>query len=206
MPAPPPLQLLLATRRSSPSPSSAQALSLYFFFSPFFEVVSQTAQSFLPSYAAPPASGAEPAEWRDKSDQLARRLLRYALGIAAVAAVLAAAIAAVGTGLITNDAAVRLAVRPLALPLGISVLMAGFIGASEGVLLARRSIPFLASVYLTTVVMLPPALLSVKTRGGPVVLVWACFAAFQTFRATLFTARIWGPRFGGRWSPEDRAA
>jgi hypothetical protein len=87
---------------------------------------------------------------------------------------------------------VRSAVRPLALPLILAVLFAGPIGASEGVLIARRSFPFLATAYLATTALLPPALLMVKRRGGPVMLIWACFAAFQAFRASIFTWRVWG--------------
>ena len=164
--------------------------------------VMPTAQSFLPRYASPPA-GSDEAEWRAASDGFAATLLRYATALAAVSAVAIGLIATSGTALITNDETLRAAVRPLAAPLAASVLLTGFVGASEGVLLARREIPFLASVYLATSVLLPPALLAVKRRGGPVALVWTAFGVYQGFRAALFTARIWGPRLLRKTKEEE---
>lgn len=101
-----------------------------------------------------------------------------------------------GTGLLTNDAGVRAAVRPLALPLALATVLTGPVCASEGVLLARRQLGFLAAVYVSTIAVLPPVLLAIKQRGGPLVLVWATFALFQFFRAALFTSRIWGRQLG----------
>ena len=156
----------------------------------------QTAQSFLPAYSSPP-TGANKVEWREASEHLAARLLRYATYIAVGLAAVGGLMMTAGTSLVTTDVMVRSAVRPLALPLILAVLFAGPIGASEGVLIARRSFPFLATAYLATTALLPPALLMVKRRGGPVMLIWACFAAFQAFRASIFTWRVWGQRLIG---------
>jgi Na+-driven multidrug efflux pump len=170
------------------------ALSIFFFLTPFLEVLSQTAQAFVPQYAAPPPSVTDKRPWQKAGDALAARLLRYACAISAGAALFGGSMALIGTPLLTSDAAVREAVRPLAAPLAMGTLLCGPIGASEGVLLGRRQVGFLAGVYVATVALLTPALLAVKTRGGPVALVWTCFAAFQACRAALFSGYLWWPR------------
>ena len=230
-------------------------LTLFFFLTPFLEVISQTGQAFLPAFEPPrPAvtSGAEDhssdagedgidaaaaadatdaedadakdmgggggggdddassvvAVWREASDALATRLLRYALVVSSGCALVGAAIPLAGTGFLTNDAAVRLAVRPLALPLAASALLCGPIGAAEGILLARRQLKFLAGTYLATIALLPPALLAVKASPfGSVGLIWTCFAVFQLFRATAFSARVGSPpRAQSEWAPPRRRA
>ena len=216
-------------------------LSVFFFLTPFLEVISQTGQAYLPGYeppakqpdadadaaeapaASPPstdamteeeakakwlaslenepswkaknAAAAEPtSEWRTASDALAGRLLRYAVRISTGCALAGAAVALYGTPLLTNDLAVRQAVRPLALPLAVSAFLCGPIGAAEGVLLARRQLKFLAGTYLVSVALLPRLLFAVRTSpSGSVRLVWECFALFQLVRATAFGARVWGP-------------
>ena len=167
------------------------SLTLFFFLTPFLEVISQTAQTFLPSFGAPPPE-ADPSEWRTASDRLATRLLGYAVLVSSGAAAIAAAVPIAGTQFLTNDPTVRLAVRPLAGPLAISTFLSGPMMAAEGVLLARRQLKFLALVYLVTTALLPPALIAVKNRGGPVVRVWLCFAAFNFCRTAVFGLRVWG--------------
>ena len=172
-------------------------LSLFFFLtSSFLEVFGQTAQTFLPAYGSPPP-GADATAWRRASDRLAWRLTRFATITSFASACIAAAIPLFATSLLTNDATVRLAVRPLAVPLAVAAFMSGPIAAAEGILLARRSLGFLASVYVSTIALLPPVLLAVERRGGPVVRLWTCFAIFQVIRSALFTARIWLPRLLG---------
>ena len=107
-----------------------------------------------------------------------------------------------GAGLLTNDAAVRAALRPLASPLALGALLTAPVAVAEGALLARRQLRFLAGVYAASVALLPPALLAVKRAGGPVVNVWWCFAAFQAGRAACFTAAIYGPPLWRRLRPE----
>ena len=180
-------------------------LTLFFFLSPFLEVISQTAQAFLPSYNAPP-DGADERVWRNAADSLAARLLRYAVFVSAAAALVGAAVPLSGAVFLTNEPSVRAAVVPLALPLAVSVVLTGPVCASEGVLLARRQLGFLAGVYVTTVALLPPALLAVKRRGGPVAQLWVLFAIFQLFRASIFSGKIWGTKLwrrGGEGGASD---
>jgi len=168
-------------------------LSLFFFISPFLEVISQTAQTFLPQFSdAARPDGADAAEWRDASLALARRLLRLGVLVAAVMAAIGGAVPLLGAGLLTNDATVRAAVAPLAAPLAVGALLTAPVAVSEGVLLARRELRFLAAVYVASIALLPPALIAVKLAGGPVARVWGCFAAFQLFRAVCFFLRIEG--------------
>ena len=119
-------------------------------------------------------------------------------------ALFGAAVPLFGAGLLTNDAAVVAALRPLALPLALGALLTAPVAVSEGVLLARRQLRFLAGVYVASVALLPPALLAVKRAGGPVVNVWWCFAAFQAGRAACFTAAIWGAGLWGCLRPEKQ--
>lgn len=65
------------------------------------------------------------------------------------------------------------------------------VAISEGILLARRELGFLAAVYLMSTALLPPALLQIKFRQGSVDLVWASFCVFQVFRTIFFTGKIW---------------
>ena len=168
-------------------------LSLFFFISPFLEVISQTAQTFLPQFSdATRPDGADAAEWRAASLALARRLLRLGVLVAAVMAAFGGAVPLLGAGLLTNDATVRAAVAPLAAPLAAGALLTAPVAVSEGVLLARRELRFLAAVYVASIALLPPALIAVKLAGGPVARVWGCFAAFQLFRAVCFFLRIEG--------------
>ena len=60
-------------------------LSLFFFLSPFLEVISQTAQTYLPVYSTPPVE-AEASAWRTAADALSARLLGYAVLVSAAAA------------------------------------------------------------------------------------------------------------------------
>ena len=96
------------------------------------------------------------------------------------------------SGILTSDAGVQNAAKPLAKYLWAGVFLTAPVAVSEGILLARRELKFLAGVYLFTTALLPPVLLKVKNVGG-VDQVWACFAVFQLCRATLFAGRIWAP-------------
>mmetsp|Transcript_14690 Transcript_14690/g.20978 ORF Transcript_14690/g.20978 Transcript_14690/m.20978 type:complete len:127 (+) Transcript_14690:213-593(+) len=103
--------------------------------------------------------------------------------------------------LVTNDRVVQEAVRPLALPLLVGALLTAPVAVSEGILLAKRELGYLASVYVLSTALLPPALIyGVKLVKGPVVNVWWGFAIFQLFRAICFTGRLWGTKllFAGR--------
>ena len=139
-------------------------LTLFFCFSPALEVLSQTAQAFLPRYEPPftdeedapaailasnasssppgrsdpnpnpdPNPNRNPAAWRTASNQLGARLLR--LGCLASAACAAAALLLPlhAVSLLTKEAAVAAAVRPLAGPFALSVLLTGPVCAGEGV-------------------------------------------------------------------------
>lgn len=84
--------------------------------------------------------------------------------------------------------------KPLAKYLWIGAFFWAPIAVSEGILLARRELGFLAAVYLMSTALLPPALLHIKFNHGSVALVWAAFGAFQVFRTVCFTGKIWwGP-------------
>ena len=108
-------------------------------------------------------------------------------------------------GILTNDAAVQAAVKPLALPLALGGLLTAPVAVSEGILLARRELGFLASVYVLTTALFPFIVFRVKKAQGPVVHVWACFAGFQLFRAACFTGRIWIPKLLGKMRGAGKA-
>jgi Na+-driven multidrug efflux pump len=194
----------------TPLASHQILLSLLFFCSPFLEVISQTAQTFLPPFLAPvkaytdyqlskdatyePAADDKVQEWLSAAQSVASSLLRLGVLLAAVVASVASLIPARFGHFITSDGAVQEAVKPLAKYLWMGAFFWAPVAVAEGVLLARRELGFLASVYLVSTALLPPALLQVKFRKGDVGQVWACFTVFQIFRATLFTSRIWGGR------------
>ena len=183
-------------------------LSLLFFCSPFLEVISQTAQTFLPPFLAPVYDYFENMKdkdasynaqkdpnakpWLDASRSVATTLLGLGLVTAGVVASTASLIPAFFGNFISSDTAVQEAVKPLARWLWMGAFFWAPVAVSEGVLLARRELKYLAGVYLASTALLPPALLQVKFRGGDVGQVWACFAVFQLFRALCFTGKIWG--------------
>jgi len=170
-------------------------LSLFFFMQPFLEVLSQTAQAFLPQYLTLYENDGvtiTPAG-KHEADKLALRLLRYGVGTACIVASIASIIPRFFPFFLTNDITVQNAVRPLAVPLLISALLTAPVSVSEGVLLARRELKYLASVYLVSTAIFPFALSTIKKSAGKVVHVWTGFAFFQLFRAFCFTGRIWGP-------------
>lgn len=177
-------------------------LSLFFFVSPFMEVISQTAQTFLPPYNAPvmeyvvennlknPANDQLLKPWLNSAFVIGTNLLKIGFVIAILISSLVSLVPAFFGGILTSDDIVKEAAKPLAKYLWAGAFLTGPVAVSEGILLARRELKFLAGVYVFTTALLPPALLRVKNLGG-VEQVWASFAVFQLCRATLFAGRIW---------------
>ena len=177
-------------------------LSLYFFVSPFMEVISQTAQTFIPPYCAPvmeyanenkisdPTKNPVITPWLDSAFSIGTSLLKTGFVVAILISSLASLVPAYFGGILTSDVVVKNAVKPLAKYLWAGAFLTAPVAVSEGILLARRDLKFLAGVYVLTTLLLPSALLQVKSVGG-VEQVWACFAVFQLCRATLFASRIW---------------
>lgn len=163
-------------------------LSLFFFVSPFLEVLSQTAQAFLPQYYIEKTSKAFNVE----AQKLAARLLRLGMIVGAGIACLAASIPSIFPFILTNDPFVQSSVRPLALPLFLGSLLTAPVAVSEGVLLARRELKYLAGVYMFSTIVFPFGLFTLKKSGGPVSNVWYGFVFFQLFRALCFTGKLWG--------------
>jgi putative MATE family efflux protein len=162
-------------------------LSLFFFISPFLEVLSQTAQTFLPAYAIE-----QTPQFKLEGRKLAARLLRLGMIAGLIIATIAASIPYLFPMILTNDALIQSSVRPLALPLLLGGLLTAPVAISEGVLLARRELKYLASVYVFSTIAFPFGLFKLKTSGGPVSNVWYGFVLFQMFRALCFTGKIWG--------------
>lgn len=180
-------------------------LSLFFFVSPFMEVISQTAQTFVPPFLAPVTDYLAKSDknsaddeivkpWLDSAFKLGNDLMKLGFLSATVVASLASLIPAFFGGMLTSDPMVKNGVKPLAKYLWAGAFLTAPVAVSEGLLLARRELKYLAGVYVLTTALLPSALLRVKDIGGNVEQVWACFAVFQLCRAGFFAGRIWsGP-------------
>jgi len=162
-------------------------LSLFFFLSPFLEVISQTAQTFLPQYYV-----TKTPEFNTEAQVLAARLLKLGVLVGGGIALVAASIPRFFPFILTNDAIVQASVKPLALPLFLGGLLTAPVAVSEGVLLARRELKYLASVYVLSTIIFPFGLFKLKASGGPVSNVWYGFVFFQMFRAACFTGKLWG--------------
>lgn len=165
-------------------------LSLFFFLSPFLEVISQTAQTFLPQYYV-----TKSPEFNTEAQVLAARLLKLGVLVGGGIALVAASIPRFFPFILTNDAVVQASVKPLALPLFLGGLLTAPVAVSEGVLLARRELKYLASVYVLSTIIFPFGLFKLKAGGGPVSNVWYGFVFFQMFRAACFTGKLWGRPF-----------
>ena len=182
-------------------------LSLFFFVSPFMEVISQTAQTFLPPFLAPvtdyiekkrqkddnydPSTDPVPQAWKKSSFTCATQLLKIGFMSAVTVASIASLVPAFFGNMLTQDLVVQEAIKPLAKLLWIGAFLTGPVAVSEGVLLARRELRYLATIYLVSTAVLPSALLRIKTMKGSISQIWACFGAFQLFRAACFAGKIW---------------
>jgi len=183
-------------------------LSLFFFISPFLEVISQTAQTFLPPFFSPVREHIKNMKnsiasydvkkdvavkaWLGAAFNVSTRLLGVGMVVASFIATLVSMVPAFFGNLITSDVIVQNSIKPLAKYLWVGAFLTAPVAVSEGVLLARRELPFLASVYLVSTIVLPFVLLRIKTQNGLVSQIWGSFAAFQLFRAICFMGRIWG--------------
>ena len=185
-------------------------LSLFFFASPFMEVIIQMAQTFIPPYLAPVSDHIEKRQkedpnydaeadsvtkpWKNAAFSVATSLLKLGFFSGFVIASLASLVPAFYGNMLTSDGVVQESVKPLAKYLWAGAFLTAPVAVSEGVLFARQELKYLAMVYVATTALLPSALMRIKVTGGNVEQVWACFAVFQLFRATLFAGRIWsGP-------------
>ena len=167
------------------------ALSLFFFASPFMEVISQTAQTYLPAYGVRVRPlDANPARWDVASNRLVLRLEKIGLLVAVLIATIVGSLLAYFPGIITKDMSVQAATYPLASILGAGILLTAPVAVSEGTLIARGELSYLAIVYFISTALLPPVLRYVRAGGGPVSQVWICFAAFQLFRSSCFVGRL----------------
>jgi Na+-driven multidrug efflux pump len=206
----------------TPLASHQIILSLFFFVSPFMEVISQTAQTYIPPYLAPvneyiakrqesnpnydASTDSVAIPWQKAAFTVGTDLLKLGFFVATIVASLASLIPAFFGGMLTSDKVVQNAVKPLGKYLWAGAFLTAPVAVAEGILLARRELKFLAGVYLVSTALLPSALLRLKDMGGNVEQVWACFAVFQLFRAGCFTSRIWagpvlrgiGELFGGK--------
>ncbi len=158
--------------------------------SPFLEVISQTAQTFLPQFYVK-----KTAAFNSEAQALAARLLRLGVYVGAVVAFAASAIPRFLPFILTNDAMVQASVKPLALPLFLASLLTAPVAVSEGILLARRELKFLAGIYVMSTILFPFGLFKLKKSGGPVSNVWYGFVLFQLFRGACFTGKLWGRPF-----------
>mmetsp|Transcript_32318 Transcript_32318/g.78272 ORF Transcript_32318/g.78272 Transcript_32318/m.78272 type:complete len:322 (+) Transcript_32318:799-1764(+) len=170
------------------------ALSLFFFASPFMEVISQTAQTYLPTYSVLPkpekGKSADAKEWRAASNKLVLRLETIGLVAGALIASVVGSIIAFSPGIVTKDAGVQAAAKPLAAILAAGAFLTAPVAVSEGTLIARKQLGYLAGVYLASTALLPPVLRRIRAGGGPVSQVWICFALFQLFRSACFAGRL----------------
>mmetsp|Transcript_2497 Transcript_2497/g.5292 ORF Transcript_2497/g.5292 Transcript_2497/m.5292 type:complete len:578 (+) Transcript_2497:119-1852(+) len=170
------------------------ALSLFFFASPFMEVISQTAQSFLPTYGVLPepskGKSADPKEWKAASDRFVFRLEKVGLLVGALIATVVGSIVAFAPGIVTKDAAVQAAAKPLGAILAAGCFLTAPVAVSEGTLIAQKELTYLGGIYLVSTALLPPILRRIRADGGPLSHVWVCFAVFQLFRSACFVGRL----------------
>lgn len=186
------------------------ALSLFFFASPFLEVISQIGQTFLPAYGVLPeptkGKSVDVKEWNDASDRFVFRLQKAGLVVGALIATVVGSIVAFYPGIVTKDAAVQAAAKPLASILAAGAFLTAPVAVSEGTLIARKELRYLAGVYLLSTVMLPPVLRRIRAGGGPVSQVWIAFAAFQAFRSVAFLGRLLLKKTGAKEADTVAAA
>ena len=153
--------------------------SLYWLFCPFGEAISLCMQAYLPPLLL-------------KGRSLARRLQNTAfkaaggLGLAAAAGAVVLPLTA--PGLFTSSAAVAHASAQAAPMLGFGLLSYVLACSTEGMLVARKQLRFLAVAHMGNAVAFSFALRALVTRSGATLAhVWALFGLCNLLRLAEFT-------------------
>jgi len=187
----------------TPLASHQLILSLLLFMCPFVEVISQTAQTYLPPFYAPvkeyvtkmkqrnsnydETKDAAVQKWTNASNKVSAGYLKSCWVIASLVATAGSMIPLFAGAMLTRDVAVQQAIKPLAKYLWWSSLLMGPMFAAEGVLVARHKTWFLAIMYMFSTAIFPFAVMS---NTSSVATVWTCFSVFQAYRAIVQTVKV----------------
>ena len=168
--------------------------SLYWLFCPFGEAISMCMQAYLPPLLL-------------KGRSLARRLqttaFRAAAGLGVIAAAGACVLPVTLPGLFTSSAAVALACRQAAPMLAFGLFSYVLACATEGMLVARKQLRFLAIAHMGNAIAFAIALRALVQRPGATLAhVWAVFGLCNILRLVEFTI---GLRREDRDALADRA-
>jgi len=98
--------------------------------------------------------------------------------------------------LFTRDQAVRAAVLGVAPLMGFGLLLHCTTLMLEGVLLASGRGPWLAKVYWFNSVVFVSGLVFASRFSPGLSLVWGAMVAFQVFRLSEFSTRVWADHWG----------
>lgn len=156
--------------------------SLYWLFCPFGEAVSLCMQAYLPPLLL---------HGRSLARRLQGQAFRAALGLGGLAAMLGVVLPMGLPGLFTSSVAVTSTMAAAAPMLGFTLVSYVLFCATEGMLIARKQLRFLAMAHCANAVLFAGALRAVVARPlCGLQHVWALFAVMNLFRLSTFLTRL----------------
>eukprot|EP00850_Spirogloea_muscicola_P019350 SM000189S04067 [mRNA] locus=s189:747:5764:+ [translate_table: standard] len=159
-------------------------IGLYSLFCVVGEPLSQTSQSFMPTFTTGVHRNLKQAR------QLLRSLLGLAVTTGAFMGACAAAVPWVAPQLFTADAAIVSRMRTLTAPLHVALMLTPVVLVLEGTLLAGRDLKFLAIDLLTSLAICIFFLVMGQKLGMGLVANWWTLVAFQGIRLTQAGLRL----------------
>eukprot|EP00850_Spirogloea_muscicola_P013722 SM000094S24739 [mRNA] locus=s94:412592:417469:- [translate_table: standard] len=159
-------------------------IGLYSLFCVVGEPLSQTSQSFMPTFTTGVHCNLKQAR------QLLRSLLGLAVTTGAFMGACAAAVPWVAPQLFTADAAIVSRMRTLTAPLHVALMLTPVVLVLEGTLLAGRDLKFLAIDLLTSLAICVFFLVMGQKLGMGLVANWWTLVAFQGIRLTQAGLRL----------------
>eukprot|EP00850_Spirogloea_muscicola_P007753 SM000040S14765 [mRNA] locus=s40:216939:221821:+ [translate_table: standard] len=159
-------------------------IGLYSLFCVVGEPLSQTSQSFMPTFTTGVHRNLKQAR------QLLRSLLGLAVTTGAFMGACAAAVPWVAPQLFTADAAIVSRMRTLTAPLHVALMLTPVVLVLEGTLLAGRDLKFLAIDLLTSLAICVFFLVMGQKLGMGLVANWWTLVAFQGIRLTQAGLRL----------------
>jgi len=179
--------------------------SILSIFTPIGESLSQTVQSLLP---AANADSPDPRYLSDQGRRLVTALLKAALVLGAVDALVAGTLPTLASGLFTSSAAVTAQLGSIS-SFAVCILFFHALSTTlEGVLFTTGDGDFLGKFfYPLNALVTCSVLLKLRALHAPLPVIWATFLSYQVLRVSQFAARlVWNQKFRRTFGDKARGS